>query len=143
MILKIINVRSTIDGLLKKRKPADVIVGFTQRYAIYVHERTELRHRVGQAKFLEQPARELGHKVLGNLIVRTYLRYNDLEKAILVAALRLQREAQLRCPVDTSALKASAFVVLEDEYDRVASEQFDKSEEIRKREMSKRLLKKG
>lgn len=29
-----------------------VIVGYTQNYAIFVHERLELRHPIGQAKFL-------------------------------------------------------------------------------------------
>ncbi len=32
-----------------------VEVGYGTDYAIYVHERTELRHRVGKAKFLEDP----------------------------------------------------------------------------------------
>lgn len=36
-----------------------VAVFYTQHYAIYVHERTDLRHKTGkQAKFLEQPAKE-------------------------------------------------------------------------------------
>ena len=36
-----------------------VTVGYTASYAIYVHERVELRHAPGkQAKFLEHPLRE-------------------------------------------------------------------------------------
>ena len=36
----------------------DVIVFYTAAYAVYVHERTDLRHKPGkQAKFLEGPAR--------------------------------------------------------------------------------------
>lgn len=35
-----------------------VIVGFTEEYAVYVHENLEAHHPVGQAKFLEQPLRE-------------------------------------------------------------------------------------
>jgi hypothetical protein len=34
-------------------------VFYTQEYAIYVHENVGANFRVGQAKFLEQPAREL------------------------------------------------------------------------------------
>lgn len=37
----------------------------------------------------------------------------NAEKAYLRAGLALQREAQLRVPVDTGALKASAFTALE------------------------------
>mgnify|MGYP000935691953 CR=1 FL=1 len=39
----------------------EVTLGFggsAASYAIFVHERTELRHTVGQAKFLEQPVNE-------------------------------------------------------------------------------------
>lgn len=37
----------------------DVAVGYTAEYAVYVHERTELRHEPGkEAKFLEKPMRE-------------------------------------------------------------------------------------
>ena len=35
-----------------------VEVGYGTDYAIYVHERTELRHKVGKAKFLEDPLKE-------------------------------------------------------------------------------------
>ena len=37
----------------------EVIVGYTQNYAIYVHEDLDAQHNPGQtAKFLERPARE-------------------------------------------------------------------------------------
>lgn len=35
-------------------KGATGVVVFTANYAVYVHERTELRHEVGEAKFLEK-----------------------------------------------------------------------------------------
>ena len=35
----------------------DVTVGYTQAYALPVHERTYVNHPIGQAKFLEQPLR--------------------------------------------------------------------------------------
>ncbi len=37
----------------------DVQVGYTQEYAVFVHENLEAHHPIGQAKFLEQPARDL------------------------------------------------------------------------------------
>lgn len=37
----------------------DVVVFYTAHYAVYVHERTDLKHAEGkQAKYLEGPARE-------------------------------------------------------------------------------------
>ena len=88
------------------------VVGFTQKYAVYVHENLEAHHPVGQAKFLEQPARELAPE-LGRMIVENLKRRRSMSQALLLAGLRLQREAQLLCPVDTGALKGSAFTKLE------------------------------
>jgi Flp pilus assembly protein CpaB len=46
-----------------------VIVGYTQRYAIYVHEMIHLKHTVGQAKYLEEPFRTMT-KVLSDIILK-------------------------------------------------------------------------
>lgn len=62
----------------------------------------------GQAKFLEQPAREL-KKEFSRIIVTACSRGAKLEQALLMAGLRLQRESQMLVPVDTGNLKASAF----------------------------------
>ncbi len=35
------------------------VVGYTQAYAVVVHEDLEAHHPVGEAKYLERPAREL------------------------------------------------------------------------------------
>ncbi len=93
----------------------DVVVGYTQAYALYVHENLEARHPVGQAKYLEQPARQLNNDgTLGSIVVAGLKRGLTLGKALLLAGLRLQRESQLLCPVDTGALKGSAFTRLEE-----------------------------
>jgi len=43
----------------------DVVVYYTQSYAVYVHERTDLAHKPGKmAKFLERPARENKDRIL-------------------------------------------------------------------------------
>lgn len=97
----------------KKDGNASVIVGFTQSYAIYVHENLEARHPVGQAKFLEQPARELSGTITG-IVAELLGKGKTMAQALLIAGLRLQREAQLLCPVDTGALKGSAFTQLEE-----------------------------
>ncbi len=95
----------------KENNPS-VLVGYTQQYAIYVHENLEAFHPVGQAKFLEYPAKllkeELGHIVQDNL-----KKGRTISQALLIAGLRLQRESQKLVPVDTGALKGSAFTRLE------------------------------
>jgi hypothetical protein len=49
----------------------DVVVGYTAEYAVYVHERTELRHAPGkQAKFLEGPGREHRKDILESIAGR-------------------------------------------------------------------------
>jgi len=89
-----------------------VVVGFTQAYALYVHENLEATHKVGQAKFLEQPARTLG-KELASIVKQALAKGKSLGMALLLAGLRLQRESQKLVPVDTGALKNSAFTRME------------------------------
>lgn len=61
-----------------------------------------------QAKFLEQPARELRREL--SAIIETAVKNGaTLEHALFMAGLRLQRESQRLVPVDTGNLKASAF----------------------------------
>jgi hypothetical protein len=85
-----------------------VIVGYTQAYAVWVHENVDATFKVGQAKFLEEPARLL-RTVLGKIVGDAVRRGATILQALLLAGLRLQRESQLLCPVDTGALRASAF----------------------------------
>jgi hypothetical protein len=89
-----------------------VSVGFTQNYAIYVHENLMAKHPVGQAKFLEQPFRELSPE-LGGMVREVLQQGRSMSQALLIAGLRLQRESQLLVPVLTGALKGSAFTRLD------------------------------
>lgn len=89
-----------------------VTVGYTASYAIYVHERVDLKFKVGQAKFLEEPARNLA-STLAQIVKDALKRGVTMSKALLLAGLRLQRESQKLCPVDTGNLRASAYTRLE------------------------------
>jgi predicted nucleic-acid-binding protein len=127
---------------------ASVVVGFTQSYAVHVHENKESHHEVGQAKYLEQPAREKA-KELGRIVQEAYSKGSTLEKSLLLAGYRLQREAQQLTPVDTGALRASAFIALEKDLIQVSSEAYSKGQEIRakilehrKEQSQKRAVKK-
>jgi hypothetical protein len=89
-----------------------VVVGYTAGYSLYVHEDFEARHTVGNAKFLEGPARRLAPE-LKRIVAEAVKRGVPLPQALLLAGLRLQREARLLTPVKTGALRASAFTRLE------------------------------
>lgn len=92
----------------QKSDDASVTVGYTAAYAVYVHENLEAHHPVGQAKYLEQPARLNGDSY-GEVVRDAVKKGVKLDKALLLAGLRLQRDSQQLVPVDTGALRASAF----------------------------------
>lgn len=92
------------------RKGESVIVGYTAAYATAVHENTKAFHARGQAKYLEQPARELSNTgELSKIITNAVKKGIKLGKALLLAGLRIQRESQKLVPIDTGNLRASAF----------------------------------
>jgi len=116
-VAEIQRLQQVVDALRKKaaridRENVSVIVGYTANYSVFVHEDLEANHPVGQAKFLEQPAREHAGEIAR--IARTALSQGKtLSEALLLGGLRLQRESMLLAPVDTSAMKNSAFTRIE------------------------------
>jgi hypothetical protein len=87
-----------------------VSVGFQTEYAIYVHEDLQAHHPTGQAKFLEQPARQLSSDgTFANIIRQAKQSDKTMAQSLLLAGLRLQRDSQALCPVLTGNLRASAF----------------------------------
>jgi len=115
----------------KKDDRVTVIVGFTQSYAVWVHENLQAQHKVGQAKFLESPARSL-RKEFVKLIRTTTQKTGNIRDGLLIAGLRLQREAQKLTPVDTGALRASAFTAFEEDSESEARKAFKRSEALKK-----------
>ena len=100
--------RLTVDA--RKDGQASVVVGYTARYGLWVHENLQNRHPVGAAKFLETPARQLSSDgTLAKIISNATRRGVELGTALVLAGLRLQRASQQMCPVDTGAMRASAF----------------------------------
>lgn len=111
-----------------KASGAKVVVGFTSNHALPVHENTEQKllgqprpkghignyWQPGQPKFLEEPFRRLNEDGTFAAIIKGALgQGKTMAQALLICGLRLQREAQLLCPVDTGNLKSSAFTRLE------------------------------
>lgn len=134
----------TLDKLRKycrdhKGKNTSIVVGYSQRYALDVHERTDIQHRVGQSKYLEEAARVNEPNIKSTLRNSTP---ETLAENMLKAGLLIQRESQQLVPVDTSALKASAFTCVEEELDRVAESARSKAEAIRMTTLANREQKK-
>ena len=121
----------------QKEHQVSIVVGFTQNYAVFVHENKEAHHNVGQSKFLEEPARALG-KTLGSMTAQAVKSGATLEKALLLSGMRLQREAQQLTPVDTSALKASAFTAREEDLEGASAEAYANGESVRGKRLAQR-----
>jgi hypothetical protein len=85
-----------------------VSVGYTSAYAIFVHEDLQAHHTNGRAKFLEDPARRLSPD-LARIVREALAKGATMLQALMFAGLRLQRESMREVPVDTGALKNSAF----------------------------------
>lgn len=93
-----------------QRHDGSVIVGYAAPYGLYVHENLEARHAEGkQAKFLEQPARNLSNDGTFASILKENTPIVGMRKSLLLCGLRLQRESQEIVPVDTGNLRGSAY----------------------------------
>lgn len=121
-------------AISKKEDDVSVIVGYTAAYALYVHEKIEMKLKglprplsatggyrghywdpqgMAQAKFLESPARMYKDRII-EIVVNTKKKGASLAQALLMGGLYLQRESMKLVPVDTSNLKNSAFTRQED-----------------------------
>lgn len=119
------DVKKALEAAAKKysdQSQVAVVVGYNAKYALFVHENIEMKWKgkkrpsglgvywgpKGQAKFLEQPARELGPE-LGRMITTAVKNGAKLLQALVMAGMRLQRESQKLVPVEYGNLKGSAF----------------------------------
>lgn len=112
-------VRLTVDGgrrllgrlttLAERGAGADAVVGYSARYALFVHEDLEAHHPVGEARFLSRALRA-GAPYRRAFIADALRRGRSLYQAVRDWAFVLKRDSQARCPVDTGVLRASAFV---------------------------------
>jgi hypothetical protein len=123
--------QAALELLKHKHKFEPVVVGYTQNYAVWVHENLEAYHETGQAKFLEAPMRRLQDE-LASEIRSEVAKSGNLQKALLKAGLRLQRESQKLVPVLTGALRASAFTCKEKDLEEASLKAFQISEGVKK-----------
>lgn len=104
-----------VTKLTKRRNGAKEVVGrvgYTAAYALYVHEDLQAFHPVGNAKFLSGPLRRLKN-VLTGIVAKVMKGGGTFRQGVTLACLHLQAESQKEVPVDTGALKGSAFTRIE------------------------------
>lgn len=105
-------VLASFRDLRKKHRSTEVSVGYSAPYALPVHERLNVRHRTGQAKFLEQPARERSGDVAR--VIRQHVGDGmPLRDACVKGGEFLLEESRKVVPVDTGFLRDSGFVRVE------------------------------
>ena len=111
-MLKVVGGDKLIDSLRKYHDEAQVSprmeVGYAAPYAVHVHEDLTMSHRVGQAKFLEQPLKLYKEKI--KELIRIGVRQRNMRDGLRQAGEFLKKESQKLVPVDTGILKASAYV---------------------------------
>lgn len=118
-----------VNAMLERKKivlpTVTVLVGYTAKYALFVHENMEAS-TLGKGiprpsglgvywgppqygpKFLEGPAREFAKDIV-NVITSAFAKGIPLLKSMLLGGLRLQRESMKVVPVEYGNLRASAF----------------------------------
>lgn len=88
---------------------SEIKVGYSAPYAAAVHERLDVYHERGQAKFLEIPLRTEDKTMAA--IIRSRLRAREtLKSAQLEAAKHLMKVSLQLVPVDTGKLRDSWFI---------------------------------
>lgn len=95
--------------LARKGQSVRLTVGYRAPYATFVHERVDIPHRVGQAKYLETPLRAASAE-LANMVRDLVGRGASLADALAAAGRRLLELSQPLVPVRTGYLKGSGFV---------------------------------
>lgn len=92
-----------------ERLSGRVKVGYAAPYAARVHEDLEAHHRAGQAKYLEQPARERRAEVAA--AVREALQGGaSMPEALVAGGEKLLELSRPLVPVLSGVLRESAFV---------------------------------
>lgn len=97
---------------VEAKKPAQAYVSYEAHYAIYVHENLDAFHPNGQAKFIEQPAREYRHQIASRMVA-VYLSTRSLSRSLRAGATYLLNLSKELVPVDTGYLKSTGKVVME------------------------------
>ena len=137
------NLRNALINKVRKAKGDNdvVIVGFTQNYAIFVHEDMNAEHKEGKsAKYLEK-AYVLIYPAIPYIVSQALRNGKSVTQGLIIAGLRIQRAAMKVVPIDTGALRASAFTSKQKMVDFVASAAYLRGEATRKATEQRRAKK--
>ncbi len=113
--MPVYNLERILTELRKRRRTygdqlSTTKVGYSAPYALAVHERLNVYHPIGQAKFLEQPIRTEAPAMAA--IIRSRLRAGmTLKEAQLEAAKHLMKVSLQLTPMKTGRLRASWFII--------------------------------
>jgi len=97
----------------KYRDCPAIFVEYTAPYAIWVHEKTWVQHRIGQAKFLEAAAKRSRER-MKNAIAEDLKAGKSFRQANRRAAQILLYDSSRLVPVDTGELRRSGRVRVEE-----------------------------
>lgn len=103
-----------LENRFGKEKKVIAGVVFDAPYALKVHEDLEAFHSNGQAKYLEQPAREY-REDMGRAVTNYVKNGYSLRQAIFYSLNILLRAAKELVPVKTGFLKSTGRVVVRNE----------------------------
>ena len=112
---RVYNLDRVLTELRKRRAKAGLDglstlkVGYGAKHAVPVHERLDVHHPIGQAKFLEQPIRTEA-KTMGDIIKKKLMARESLKVAHMEAAKHLMKVSLQLVPVDTGELRDSWFI---------------------------------
>lgn len=84
-------------------------VGYSAPYSIFVHERLDVFHPNGTAKFLENAARRAGKRI-GRNVGQRIKRGMAVRDSLMMGGEELLAESNDDVPVDTGFLLSSGFV---------------------------------
>lgn len=129
---KLRNQLKSITKQSKREHDGEVLVGYTQNYAIYVHEK-RMHHEVGSWKYLQKAYEEERLGLMETIRTATN-NTGSLKHSLLIAGLRIQRTSQKKyCPVDTGALKNSAWTAYEEDAGQEAESAKRKGEQTKRK----------
>lgn len=100
-------------NLNKKFVTTDLAIGFSAKHATRIHEDLEMRHpNGGQAKYLEQPMREMSPMIPGNIRNSMASPEVTLPDAMLIEGQKVLDAAKAIVPVDSGELRDSGYVTV-------------------------------
>lgn len=117
-----------MDRLLKKLRARaarigdtrfQVTIGYSAVYAAVQHERLDYHHSVGQAKYLEQPYREIKPFIPQRIAdsLKKGKGRRTVAQAVLKIGEEIYQKSQGLVPVDTGFLKSTGFVRLDNTFE--------------------------